>query len=286
MIDSDIDSSLLSARAQVAKAVKENTNTLKALNEVIKAMRDPVKNGIALGEAVAAFQKSGGGILAPEVFESLTGLLADNAKQVLDDLSFTFARDLRLMLEVQGIPVSGANDRFIVEPFLIDVNKQQRNVNIKFGHEVLNSKPIGLDPERVVKALTSVRKSVTDREADVAELLKQLFTSCNRILASTRVPFGARVNVVECYRDVVWLRQSESFKRRPSKAAFADYPRAYFTYDVLQLRRRNLLKYESHSLHFGVATIDATNDEARSMWMPDSAEDGRYIMDLYWTKEA
>lgn len=281
----DIDASLSSARAYVGEAAKVHANALKALDGVIKAMKDPVKNGIALSEAVNAFKKCGGGVLPSEIFESLNAQLADTSKRVLDDLSFTFARDLRLALEEQGITVTGSNERLIAQPFVIEVNKQHGGVNIKFGQEILNTKPIGLDPDQVVKALASARKSVAGRKTDLGQLLKQIFTAYNRVIASTGTQFGARANVVECYREVVWLRQSDSFKRKPSKSTFADYPRAYFTYDVLQLRQQNLFKYGNHTLHFGVATIDATNNEARSMWMPDGAQAGSYIMDIYWTSE-
>ena len=91
--------------------------------------------------------------------------------------------------------------------------------------------------------------------------------------------------MIDIYRELVWSRQTEKFRNEPGKASFTEYPRAYFAYDVRQLQISKTLVFKGHRVQFGTATIDATDDRGRSLWIPEGSEGGHYIMDVYWTKE-
>lgn len=165
----------------------------------------------------------------------------------------------------------------------IETDVRSGKVNLKYGLETLNAKQIALEPARVVSAHAAVLKSLTGRKTDLDELLRLFFESYRRVLFAEGCQVGDRANIIDCYRELVWLKQSGSFKRRPSRDSFSDYPRDYFAFDVLQLRRNNVLTHKNHRLQFGTATIDATGNDLRSIWIPEGAGEGRYIMDIYWT---
>ena len=154
-----------------------------------------------------------------------------------------------------------------------------------YGHDALNTKPIPLDPTRVLAAYTAARKELVDRKSNLPELLKRIFEAYRRLVAVQGKNLGDRVGVVDLYRELVWLRQSEKFRSAPAKATFSEYPRAHFAYDVRQLQVTKTLTHGGHRVQFGTATIDATDDPGRSIWIPEGAEGGHYVMDVYWTKE-
>jgi hypothetical protein len=154
-----------------------------------------------------------------------------------------------------------------------------------YGHDALNAKPIPLDPARVLTAYAAARKALVERKSNLPELLKRIFEAYRRLLAVHGKNSGDRVGVIDLFRELVWLRQSEKFRSAPAKASFTEYPRAYFAYDVRQLQVTKTLTHNGQRLQFGTATIDATDDPNRSIWIPEGAEGGHYVMDVYWTKE-
>lgn len=285
MTNEEISLSLTKLRADLAARSRAYAASLKAADGVLKAMKDPAKNAVELSGAVEELKKNGGGLIPSEEFGILMHELEETAQRVMDEATFSFGRDLRSAFEAQGLTVSGSGDRFVAEPFLIELDKKRGRVDLKYGRESVIPKPVSMDPVRVFSAYSTASKSLTGRKISPAELLKIMFEAYGRAVASAGLKFGDRVNIADFYREVVWLRQSPAFRKAPSKNAFTDYPRTHFAYDVNQLQRGNTLSYKGHRLQLGAATIDVTGDESRSMWIASGAEEGRYVMDVYWVKE-
>jgi hypothetical protein len=286
MTTEEIQQSLVSLRGEMAGRAKRYGETQKAIDAITKALKDPVKNAATLTEAVAELKKAGGGLVPAETFDPLCQALEGTAEKSIDDASFLFAKELRDAFAGEGVSLTGSGDRFIADIFLIQFDKRRAQVHILFGKEALTPKPIGLDPQRVLSAFKTASKALTFRKVDYPELLGQFYEAYQRVLNVSSRNFGDRVSVVDCYSELVWTRQSDGFRRAPTKSAFVDYPRSLFTFDMMQLRKQNILTHKSYKLHFGTATIDATGNDRRSIWMPDGAEEGHYVMDVYWKKEA
>jgi hypothetical protein len=98
-------------------------------------------------------------------------------------------------------------------------------------------------------------------------------------------PIGTRIGIVECYRELVLVRQPLSFRRTPFKQSFVDYPKTHFVYDILQLRQQNQLVHEGHRLSLGTATIEVTGDSTRALFLATSATEGQFIKDIYFNSE-
>jgi hypothetical protein len=285
MSNTELDARLLELKTQISSRARGYAAALKAAESIIKALKDPSKNAVALSNAVAALKKSMSGL--PEVgeYEEITGDLDEMGKSELEKASFLFAKDLRAAFDAEGIALKGDPPRFYAEPITIDVDASRAKVDLKYGHETLNAKAIAMETAGVVAAFAKAKKSLVGRKVNQKEMLDRLFEAYRRVLLQSAGQTGDRVNIVDCYRELVWLRQSAAFRRAPSKSTFSEYPRAYFVYDILQLRKSKLLNHRSHRLQFGIATIDATGDDLRTIWAPDGADDGQYLMDMYWTKE-
>jgi hypothetical protein len=285
MSTNEVNARLVELRTEVSSKARVYTAALRTLDSVIKALKDPSKNAVALSNAVAALKKSMLGLPVAGEYEELAGELEEMAKSELEKASFLFAKDLRAAFEAEGIALKGDPPRFYAEPITIDVDASRAKVDLKYGHETLNAKPIAMETAGVVAACAKGKKSLAGRKVNQKEMLDLMFEAYRRVLLQSAGQTGDRVNIVDCYRELVWLRQSATFRRAPSKSTFSEYPRAYFVYDILQLRKSKLLNHRNHRLQFGIATIDATGDDLRTIWAPDGADDGQYLMDMYWTKE-
>jgi hypothetical protein len=116
-------------------------------------------------------------------------------------------------------------------------------------------------------------------------LLAEMFEAYQRTLKLADKQMGARAGIVDCYRELVLVRQPLSFRKTPSKLSFLDYPKTHFAYDMLQLRRRHKLVHQGQRLNFGTATIDVGADTTRAMFLATGATEGQFIKDIYFTAE-
>lgn len=286
MTNEELSEKLGELRTGVAAKSRAYATALKDLDELLKALKDPAKNAAALTEAAGKLRKDGLSVLPPEDLAPVLQRLDEIAKKALDNSAFTFKRDLQDAFAEKNISLdASARDRFFAEPFRIELDARRGAVNVMYGHDAMNAKPIPLDPGRVLAAYAMARKALVERKSNPSELLKRIFEAYRRLLAMQGKQFGERVSVIDVYRELVWLRQSDKFRSAPAKASFSEYPRSYFAYDVRQLQASNTLVHNRQRLQFGTATIDATDDPTRSIWIPEGAEGGHYIMDVYWKKE-
>jgi hypothetical protein len=286
MTNEELSEKLGELRGGVAAKSRAYAIALKDLDELLRALKDPAKNAATLVAAAGKLRKDGVGIFPTEDLSPALDRLDEIAKKALDNSAFTFKRDLQEAFAEKKISIdSTTRDRFFVEPFRIEVDGRRSEVNIMYGHDAMNAKPIPLDPSRVISAYTAARKTLVERKSNPSELLKRILEAYRRLLAVQGKQFGERVSVIDVYRELVWLRQSDKFRSAPAKASFSEYPRSHFAYDVRQLQTTNTLVHNRQRLQFGTATIDATDDPNRSIWIPEGPEGGQYLMDVYWKKE-
>lgn len=284
MSPEEILSSLTNLQKDLTTEIKTKSAVEKDLKSVSEALKK--KNAFALREAIENLRKSSAKIGTPlENLEQILNPLTDLQNEMQRSAVFGFNRDIRQIFESHNIALKITDDRLFTEFLAIEVDKVAGTANIKFGHDKLNDKPLSLDTERVFSAYKNAERSLVERKTDYPKFLELIYKAYQRVISSAGKTQDVRANIVDCYLELVWLKQSDNFRRNPSKNSFVDYPRPYFAFDLLQLRKQNLLSYNSNRLQFGTATIDATDNRLRSMWIPETAETGRYYMDIYWGQE-
>ena len=172
-----------------------------------------------------------------------------------------------------------------LDTFTPQIDMLKKQVQMTFSRQPVAGKTIKLEVDRVITAYQRARREICDRNTDLDQLLKELFEAYQRILTLTGKPMGTRISIVDCYRELVLIRQPLSFRRTPSKVSFVDYPKTHFIYDMLQLRRNNKLTFEGQRLNFGTATIDVGADSTRAMFLSTGALEGQFIKDIYFAAE-
>ncbi len=162
---------------------------------------------------------------------------------------------------------------------------RRKQVDMTFSRQPVTDKKIKLNVEQVVATYERARKDICERNVDLKSLLGELFEAYNRILKLTEKQTGTRTIIVDCYRELIMVRQPASFRKTPSKQKFLDYPKTHFAFDMMQLRRSGQLTFDEHRLNLGTATIDVGSDSARAMFLATDANEGQFIQHLYFTKE-
>ncbi len=276
---------LSEVRRQLAGEVKARQAVIKPLDQAQRALKDPHKNAVALHEATALLEESPEELALPNEYGKLVKKLRALADENLAELEFTFARDLREAFKEQGVKLGGSPTELIADLFVIKPDLRKKQVAIIFSRQPVTKGAIKLDVEKVVTAYLRARRDLCERKVDQAALLGELFEAYERVLKLTSRAIGFRTGIVDCYRELVLVRQPLGFRRSPEKNRFVDYPKTHFAYDILQLRRSQKLTHDGHRLNLGTATIDVSSDTTKAMFLATGANEGQFIKDLYFTTE-
>ncbi|MFZ4816692.1 MAG: hypothetical protein ACOYL5_19305 [Phototrophicaceae bacterium] len=253
------------------------TNGLK---DAIAALRSDPVDVTRLDKACTTLQS----VQQPNITDLLAQLYPelDLAQRALGDL---FGYKLRDALLTQGINIGGRPPRFELGRFEIDANFARRTITIRYGKDVVIPRaPITV--EATVKAYQQALKQVAERSQDGKVWISQLYDAYHTVRRKL-VTDSVRVNIVDCYREMVLLRQGRAFASEPSKQTFTDYTRAQFIYDFYQMSGELRLTHNGHTVKAHVASKSQADNPTKSMWIVegDSPYDGRYIADIEFVKE-
>jgi hypothetical protein len=282
---SALGAGITEVRRQLTSEVKLRQAVLKPLDAALRALKDPHKNAVALHEATALLEQPPAELALPNNYGKLVKQTRALADEKLSELEFTFARDLREAFEEIGVKLAGPPTELIAELFLIKPDLRKKQVHITFSRQPVTKGAIKLDVERVVTAYQRARKEICERKVDYDELVAELFEAYERVQKLAGKQMGARAVLVDCYRELVLVRQPLGFRRTPSKSSFVDYPKSHFAYDMLQLRRSHSLMHKNYRLNLGTATIDVGSDTTKVMFLATGANEGAFIKDLYFSLE-
>lgn len=280
-----LSANLAEVRRVLAGEVKSRITVIKPLEIALRALKDPHRNAVALAEAGAVLEQPPTDLTLPTDYQKIIRQLRAVADEKLSELEFAFARDLRETFKEKDLKLTGTPSELVADLFVIKVDMRRKQVEMTFSRQPVTAKKIRLNVEQVLAAFERARREICERKVAPDKLLQELFEAYQRVLKLTDKQMGTRMSIVDCYRELVLVRQPLAFRKHPSKQSFLDYPKTHFAYDMLQLRRRQKMAHEGHRLNLGTATIDVGSDTARAMFLATGATEGQFIKDLYFTTE-
>ncbi len=253
-----------------------------ALKDALVALRAETVDVVRLGRAVDVLQASQARTPDDALSEILQSLHArlDAAQKALGS---TFAAALRDAFATDGIEIRGQPPRFEMGRFELTVDFAGRNGVLRYGKDVVARK-VALSVEAVRAAYAREVKAVMGRNEDGDRWIGHLFEAYQTVRArrGQNSPGNERANLVECYVEVVFLRQGKAFRIEPLKSVYKDYTRAQFAYDVFDMAQVRHLAHKGQHATVHVSTKSQTDTPDRSVWIveSDSPYRGRYISDI------
>lgn len=256
-----------------------------ALKDAASALRTEPVDVVRLDKALATLETA----KQEDVRETLPPLREelDVAQRVLGD---EFGQRLRSALSEQGIQIGGRAPRFEIGRFELEANFAKRFIVLRYGKDVIvPHAPITV--EAAMKAYVSASKAIMGRNQDgkawVAQFHEAYQIARRKRGTQSQGTGSARVNIVDCYIEMVLLRQGRAFASQPSKHTFTDYLRAQFEYDFYEFTGRQRLAYDGHVVKAHSAVKSQTDSPTKSMWIVegDTPYDGRYIADVEFARE-
>ncbi|NTU80375.1 MAG: hypothetical protein HGA45_13530 [Chloroflexales bacterium] len=264
------------------REVKLLTEQATALKDAANALRGEAVDVVKLGHALTALEASK---LKDPAVAALLPRLADELDQGQQALGATFGLALRHALAERGITLEGRPPRFEIGPFELAADFVSRAATLSYGKNLV-ARRVPLSVEAVLKAYDREAKAITGRSENGAEWIRQLYAAWE-IVRARRGGGDPRANIVECYYELVLLRQPRAFRFSPSKHSFVDYSRAQFAYDFYEFTGRNKAIYQGLRAFGTSATKSQTDNPERSIWIVngDSPHAGNYISDVKFDKD-
>ena len=264
--------------------LRREIKTFAALTNALKdagtALRSEPVDVVKLDKAIATFQTAEQqniqGILS-ELNEEL-----DIAQRALGD---EFGSKLRDALAQQGISIGGRAPKFEIGRFELEANFAKHFMTLRYGKDDVIPR-ISITVDAALKAYTTAAKEIMGRNQDGKTWMGQFYEAYQIVRRKRNSP-DARVNIVECYIELVLLRQGRQFASEPSKRTFTDYSRAQFIYDFYEYTNTRRLSTNGLVVKASSATKSQTDSPAKSMWIVEgeSPYDGRYIADIEFVKD-
>ncbi len=262
------------------RELKALTAITGALKEGAAALRSDPVDVVRLDKAIAALQpvvQQDISALLPELSEEL-----DVAQRALGD---QFGEKLRDALAQLGIAIGGRAPKFAVGRFELDANFAKRFITIRYGKDMVIPH-VSITVEATVKAYQSAAKQVIERTQDGKTWITQFYEAYHTAHRKRAIE-GTRVNIVDCYMELVLLRQGRFFASEPSKRTFTDYTRAQFIYDFYEFSGNQRLAHNGQFVKAHIAIKAQVDNLTKSMWIVegDAPHDGRYIADIEFVKD-
>jgi hypothetical protein len=261
-----------------AKTLAAFTGALKGA--IVALSSDPV-DVVRLSHPVDALK--GSDIQDERLAQALPELTRE-LEEAQQALGAVFGGALREAFATQGIEVSGNPPKFEVGRFEIAANFLTRSASISYGKEVV-VKRVSLSVDAILKAYQTAAKSITRRNENADAWMGQFYAAWESARARRNTE-DKRANIVDCYFEMVLLRQPKTFFSAPAKNNFAEYTRPQFAYDLFEIATRPQRAYKNLVVFAHAATRSQTDSSTRSMWVVEGQgpHDGRYIGDIVFDK--
>jgi hypothetical protein len=259
---------------------KQLAAIITALKDSLAALRSDPVDVVRLGKALTALQA----IPLQPVIDVLPSV-KEELEVAERQLSDAFGVRLRDALAVQGIALGARPPRFEIGRFELEANFAGRSLSLRYGKDVVIPRlPITIDA--AVKAYQNASKTISGRTLDAQAWLAAFYDAYSNVQRK-RAATTARANIVECYIEMVFLRQGRGFLSEPSKRTFNEYSRPQFIYDFYEVTAKQRVSHQGLVVKASVATRSQTDNPTRCMWIVegDSPNDGRYIGDIEFVGE-
>ncbi|MCZ2074090.1 MAG: hypothetical protein LC130_03710 [Bryobacterales bacterium] len=261
--------------ADLRRESKLLATIIGALRDTMATLTSDVTDVVRLDRAVQVLKSAR---LPDERLTAMLPALGEALDTAQEQLSFEFGASLRDRLAALGLNLGGRPPQFQVGRFEITVSFLSRTAALHYG-KIAVATGVKLSLDTLIKVYQEAARNIEGRDEDGQRWIDQLYTAW-QIARRKSEKGAARVSIVDCYYELVLLRQSRSFNSSPSKRSFTDYTRAQFVHDLDQFTQRFSHQGQRVALH--TATKTQAENANRSLWVITGAgpHDGQYVADL------
>ena len=189
-----------------------------------------------------------------------------------------FGRILREAAEAAGVGFQqlGASPPTVrLDPFTVELDFKKGEAEISYSRLELATVP--LDAEQILREHGRLLASLESADFEPADYLKSVFEAYRRTLSGQGAKWGERVDLVDLLPELAFLRQSERFRKDPTRETFKPYGKVRFAYDLARLRKARQLEHQGARLTLGTATLGSTRQKDRVLFLEEAGQGQFYL---------
>jgi len=142
----------------------------------------------------------------------------------------TFETRLRPFCEKKDIALEGRFPKYFLSGFL-EVSVDQAKGTCRIGGKQIKS----LMLESIAPTILDTLKSEAERPFGITLFLKELYEAYERVIRLQGLSMGQPVQVLDIFRELVFVKQSLNFKKNPIRSNLIEYSREYFARDLARV---------------------------------------------------
>jgi len=142
----------------------------------------------------------------------------------------SFEARLRPFCEKNQISLEGRFPTYLLAGFL-DVIVEQTKGICKIGGKPVKS----LMLESIAPAILGTLKTEAERPFEFDTFLKELFEAYERVTRIKGMNMGQPAQILDVFRELVFIKQSPSFNKTPVKLNFSEYTKEFFSRDLARV---------------------------------------------------
>ncbi|MEO0128461.1 MAG: hypothetical protein ABIL44_12025 [candidate division WOR-3 bacterium] len=199
----------------------------------------------------------------------------NNEKSELDKIKeefrFSLAERIKEFFQKENWLIKGQYPKLRIGLYTLSLNFEFGEATLYFGPEIEKIKSkIPLEPEAIYQTIKKFDNNLKKNNFDPKEFYLDLQKAYKNCILLSNKPYGEKVYLVDVLNKYVILKQTAQFLADPKKDNFKEIPRITLCYFLYLFKKS---EYAQKGIHFYIATLDATTDKLRAIWIPDN-EDG------------
>ncbi|MFC2006547.1 hypothetical protein ACFLUQ_00025 [Chloroflexota bacterium] len=147
-----------------------------------------------------------------------------------DRMANSFEARLRPFCEKMNISLEGRFPKYFLSGFLEVIVEQTKGI-CRIGGKTIKS----LMLESIAPAILEALKSEAERPFEAASFGKDLHEAYERVIKLKELNRGQPAQVLDVFRELVFVKQSSSFQKNPIKANYDEYVKEYFARDLARI---------------------------------------------------
>jgi len=142
----------------------------------------------------------------------------------------SFEARLRPFCEKNNISLEGRFPTYFLAGFL-EVSVEHAKGICRIGGKTTKS----LMLESIAPTILETLKNEAERPFDTALFLKELYEAYERVTRIKGLSTGQPAQILDVFRELVFVKQSPTFGKNPVKSNFKDYTREFFARDLARV---------------------------------------------------
>jgi hypothetical protein len=184
-----------------------------------------------------------------------------------EELKSDFGLKLDQLLKELNLKLEGQYPILHTSFYRLNIDIPSNKVTIYFGPGVEKVGITKAIPDDVVNSLAKLNKNIIDRQFDEQEFMKTIFSAYQTYNLQNKKRIGDEAPLADIHKGVVFLVQTDNFRKNPTKNTLFEYTRAMFSYDLSRLKKRVFNNFE---LRLITATRADTRSSGEFFWIPTS----------------